>query len=402
VYNKKNWPALAARALYHVFSSQTKPAGQGSLTDPRRLTVMRPILAQINLAALRANLRVARERAPGAQILAVVKANAYGHGLMRVLPALADADGLALLELDAAIALREHHYARRILLLEGFFSTDELPEIAARRLAVVVHHNEQVRMLESTSLARPLEVFIKINTGMNRLGFKPDQVHDIAARLSRASSVAALRLMTHLARAEEDDGVQEQLQAFERACSGLSYPRSVANSAGVVKYETVGGDYVRPGIMLYGSSPFPYDTADMLGLKAVMTLRSELIAVQDLKANDSVGYGGGYTAARAHRVGVIACGYGDGYSRHAPNGTPVLVCGRKVRTAGRVSMDLMTVDLSDVPEAGIGSPAVLWGEGLSVDDVAAAASTVGYELLCRVTARVPFVTTEVGSVDVEL
>jgi alanine racemase len=154
--------------------------------------------------------------------------------------------------------------------------------------------------------------------------------------------------------------------------------------------------------MLYGSSPFPYDTADMLGLKAVMTLRSELIAVQDLKANDSVGYGGGYTAARAHRVGVIACGYGDGYSRHAPNGTPVLVCGRKVRTAGRVSMDLMTVDLSDVPEAGIGSPAVLWGEGLSVDDVAAAASTVGYELLCRVTARVPFVTTEVGSVDVEL
>jgi alanine racemase len=233
-------------------------------------------------------------------------------------------------------------------------------------------------------------------------GFKPDQVREIAERLSRASSVAALRLMTHLARADEDDGVQEQLQTFERACSGLSYPRSVANSAGVVRYDTIGGEYVRPGIMLYGSSPFPYDTADMLGLKAVMTLRSELIAVQDLKANDSVGYGGGYTAARAHRVGVIACGYADGYSRHAPNGTPVLVCGRKVRTAGRVSMDLMTVDLSDVPEAGIGSPAVLWGEGLSVDDVAAAASTVGYELLCAVTARVPFVTTEVGSVDIEL
>jgi alanine racemase len=257
-------------------------------------------------------------------------------------------------------------------------------------------------MLESTSLARPLEVFIKVNTGMNRLGFRPDQVRDIAARLSRASSVAALRLMTHLARAEEDDGVQEQLQAFERACSGLSYPRSVANSAGVVKYNAVGGDYVRPGIMLYGSSPFPYDTAEMLGLKPVMTLRSELIAVQDLKANDSVGYGGGYTAARAHRIGVIACGYGDGYSRHAPNGTPVLICGRKVRTSGRVSMDMMTVDLSDVPEAGIGSPAVLWGEALSVDDVAAAASTVGYELLCSVTSRVPFVTTEVGSVDVEL
>ena len=166
----------------------------------------RPILAQVNLAALRANLRVARERATGAQVLAVVKANAYGHGLMRVLPALAEADGLALLELDAAVALREHHYARRILLLEGFFGAGELPEIAARRVAVVVHHNEQVRMLETTSLARPLEVFIKVNTGMNRLGFRPDQVHEIAERLSRASSVAALRLMTHLARAEEDDG----------------------------------------------------------------------------------------------------------------------------------------------------------------------------------------------------
>lgn len=402
MYNKKNWPALAARALYHVLSSQTKPAGHSSPIDLRPFTVTRPILAQINLAALRANLHVARERAPGAQVLAVVKANAYGHGLMRVLPALAEADGLALLELDAAIALREQHYARRILLLEGFFDAGELPEIAARRLAVVVHHNEQVRMLETTSLARPLEVFIKINTGMNRLGFKPDQARDIAERLSRASSVAALRLMTHLARADEDDGVQEQMNAFERACSGLSYPRSVANSAGVIRFDAVGGDYVRPGIMLYGSSPFPYDTADMLGLKPVMTLRSELIAVQELKANDSVGYGGGYTAARAHRIGVIACGYADGYSRHAPNGTPVLVCGRKVRTAGRVSMDLMTVDLSEVPDAAVGSPAVLWGEGLSVDDVAAAASTVGYELLCAVTPRVPFVTTEIGSVDIEL
>ncbi|MGH8849625.1 MAG: alanine racemase [Casimicrobiaceae bacterium] len=362
----------------------------------------RPILAQINLAALRANLRVARERAPGAQLLAVVKANAYGHGLMRVLPALADADGMALLEIDAAVALREQHYARRILLLEGFFSTGELPEIAARRIAVVVHHNEQVRMLETTTLARPLEVFIKVNTGMNRLGFRPEQVHEIAERLSRAGSVAALRLMTHLARAEEDEGVQEQLLVFEHACSGLSYPRSLANSAGVIKFDTVGGDYVRPGIMLYGSSPFPYDTAEMLGLQPVMTLRSELIAIQDLKPNDSVGYGGGYTAARAHRIGVVACGYADGYSRHAPNGTPVLVCGRKVRTAGRVSMDLMTVDLSEVPEAVVGSPVVLWGEGLSVDDVAAAASTVSYDLLCAVTARVPFVTTAVGRIDIEI
>ena len=362
----------------------------------------RPILAQINLAALRANLHMARERAKSAQVLAVVKANAYGHGLLRVLPALAEADGLALLELESAVTLREHHYARRVLLLEGFFDVGELPEIAARRLAVVVHHIEQVRMLETAALGRPLEVFIKINSGMNRLGFRPDQARDIGERLSRAKSVAALRMMTHLARAEEEEGIAEQMQAFELACAGLSYPRSVANSAGVFRYDVVGGDYVRPGIMLYGASPFPYDTAAMLGLTPVMTLRSELIAIQELKPNDSVGYGGGYTAARSHRIGVVACGYADGYPRHAPSGTPVLVCGRKVRTAGRVSMDMMTVDLTDAPEAAVGSPVVLWGEGLPVDDVAGAASTVGYQLLCALAARVPVVTTEIGKIDIEL
>ncbi len=362
----------------------------------------RPILAQINLAALRANLGVARQRSVGAQVLAVVKADAYGHGLARVLPALADADGLALLELDAAIALREKHYARRILLIEGFFSPDELPEIAARRLAIVVHHTEHLRMLETATLSRPLEVFIKINTGMNRLGFRPEEAGAVAERLSRAASVAALRMMTHLARADEEEGLHEQLRVFEQACKGLPYPRSIANSAGVLRFDEVGGDYVRPGIMLYGASPLHYDTAQSLGLTPVMTLRTELVAIQDLKANDSVGYGGDYTAARAHRVGVVACGYADGYPRHAPNGTPVLVCGRKVRTAGRVSMDMMTIDLTDVPEAVVGSPVVLWGEGLPVEDVAAAASTVSYELLCAVAPRVPFVTTHVGKVDIEL
>ena len=344
----------------------------------------------------------ARERAVGAQILAVVKANAYGHGLKRVLPALSEADGLALVELEAAIALRERHYARRILLLEGFFDASELPEIATRRLAVVVHHAAQIKMLEAATLERPIEVFIKINTGMNRLGFRPGDVHAIVDRLAQTPNVAVMRLMTHLARADEEDGLHEQLDVFEEACRGLPYPRSVANSAGVLRYAEVGGEYVRPGIMLYGSSPFPYDTAEMLGLEPVMTLKSALIGVQDLKPNQSVGYGGTYTAARAHRIGVVACGYADGYPRHAPNGTPVLVCGKKARTAGRVSMDLMTVDLTEVPEATIGSPVVLWGEGLPVDDVAAAASTVGYHLLTSVTARVPFVTTEVGKVDIEL
>jgi alanine racemase len=362
----------------------------------------RPLIAQVNLSALRANLAKARERVADAQLLAVVKADAYGHGLMRVLPALSDADGLALLELDAAVALRERHYARRILLLEGFFAADELPEIAARRLAVVVHHIEQVKMLEAATLLRPIEVFVKVNTGMNRLGFRPPEVHAIVERLSHTPSVAVLRLLTHLARAEEEDGLRAQLDLFEEACTGLPYPRSLANSAGVIRYREVGGDYVRPGIMLYGSSPFPYDTAEMLGLAPVMTLKSALIGVQDLKPNESVGYGGTYTAARPVRIGVVACGYADGYPRHAPNGTPVLVCGKKVRTAGRVSMDMLTVDLTEGPDAAIGSPVVLWGEGLPVDDVAAAASTVGYELLCAVAPRVAFVTTEIGKVDIEL
>ena len=362
----------------------------------------RPLFAQINLAALTANLARARELAGGAQVLAVAKADAYGHGLVRVLPALEQADGLALLELDAAVALRERHYTRRILLLEGFFEERELAEIAQRRLAVVVHHVDQVAMLEAAALARPLEVFVKINTGMNRLGLAPDDVAPVCERLSQCPAVAALRLMTHFARAEDDDGLTEPLDVFERVCRGLPYPRSIANSAGVIRYAEVGGDIVRPGIMLYGATPFPGESAQALGLQPVMTLRSRLINVRELQANESVGYGATYTAARPHRLGVVACGYADGYPRLAPNGTPVLVCGKRVRMAGRPSMDMLTVDLTEVPEARIGSPVVLWGEGLPVDDVASAASTIGYELLCAVAPRVPFVATRVGALDLEL
>jgi alanine racemase len=362
----------------------------------------RPLFAQINLAALAANLSRVRECAPRAEVFAVVKANAYGHGLARVLPALSQAEGLALLELEGAIDLRERHYTRRILLIEGFFEAQELPEIARRRLAVVVHHPDQIRMLETVPLVRPLEVFVKVNSGMNRLGFQPNEIAQLCARLDKTGGVAALRLMTHIARADEDDGLSDALARFEEACRGLPYPRSLANSAGVIRNHEVGGDIVRPGIMLYGGSPFPYDTAAMLGLQPVMTLRSQLIAVQDLKVNESVGYGATWTASRPQRIGVVACGYADGYPRHAPNGTPVLVCGKKVRTAGRVSMDMLTVDLSEVPEARVGSPVVLWGEGLPVDDVAAAASTVGYELLCALAPRVRVVESTVGAVDLEL
>ena len=362
----------------------------------------RPLYAQVNLSALRGNLAQVRSRAPDTQVLAVVKADAYGHGLARVLPALADADGLALVELERAYELRSLRYTRRVLLLEGFFAAAELPEIANRRLAVVVHHSEQLRMLETTPVSRPLEVFLKINTGMNRLGLRPADVPTAIDRLTHCDAVATLRLMTHFARADEPDGVEAQLATFDAACRGLPYPRSIANSAGIVRFGEVGGDIVRPGIMLYGATPFAHDSAQSLGLSPVMTLRSEIIAVQDLAAGDSVGYGASYTAARTHRIGVVACGYADGYPRHAPSGTPVEVCGRITRLAGRVSMDMMTVDLTDIPEATVGSPVVLWGEGLPVDEVAAAAGTVGYELLCAVAPRVPFVVSAFGKLDLEL
>jgi alanine racemase len=362
----------------------------------------RPLHAQINLTAFRSNLAFARARAAKSQVLAVVKANAYGHGITRVLPALADADGLALVELDAAVDLRLRHYTRRILLLEGFFAVTELPEIAARRIAVVIHNVEQVRMLETAKLERPLEVFLKVNTGMNRLGIRPEEVHGVIERLTHCDTVATVRLMTHLARADEPGGIKDQLAIFNAACEGLPYPRSIANSAGVIRYDEVGGDIVRPGIMLYGATPFADRSAQTIGIEPVMTLRSEIVAVQHLKAGESIGYGGTYTAGGPQRIGVVACGYADGYPRHAPNGTPVLVCGRRTHTAGRVSMDMLTVEITHLPEATVGSAVVLWGEGLPVDEVAQAAGTVGYELLCAIAPRVPFVVSQFGKLDLEL
>jgi len=247
----------------------------------------RPIFAQINLAALASNVAKARERAPRAQLLAVVKADAYGHGLLRVLPALAEADGLALLELDAAIRVRDARYSRRIVLLEGFFEARELAEIASARIAVVVHHLDQVAMLERAVLARPLEVFVKVNSGMNRLGLAPADVVPVCERLSHAPAVAALRLMTHFARADEDDGLAEALATFESACSNLPYPRSLANSAGVFRFGEVGGDIVRPGIMLYGATPFAYQTAESLGLQLIFIMpTSKCGPFMDLISNE--------------------------------------------------------------------------------------------------------------------
>lgn len=352
----------------------------------------RPLVAHVDTAAIASNLARARALARGAGVLAVVKANAYGHGLARVLPALAAADGLALIELDAAVLLRDAGYRRPILLLEGFFDATELQEIVARSLGVVVHCADQLRMLEGARPTAPIETWVKVNTGMNRLGFAPSEVAGACERLEALGTAAPLRLMMHFAGADEEGGIAGPLARFEDACRGLPYARSVANSAGIVRYAEAGGDIVRPGIMLYGATPFADRSAAALGLVPAMTLRSRVIGVQALAAGESVGYGATFVAPRPMRIGVVACGYADGYPRHAPSGTPAIVAGQRVGIAGRVSMDMLTVDLSAAPRAGLGSDVVLWGEGLPVDEVAAAAGTVGYELLCAVAPRVAFVT----------
>lgn len=351
----------------------------------------RPISATIDLGALRHNLGVARQHAPRSRTFAVIKANGYGHGLLRAARGLRDAEGFALLELEAAVQLREAGHRQRIVLLEGMFEARDVPVMAAHRIATVVHSGEQIKILRELAPGAALDVMLKINTGMNRLGFNPAETPAALAALKSNPGVAQVTLMTHFATADEARGVAWQMAEFERAARGLELPRSLANSAAIIRYPETHCDWVRPGIMLYGCSPFPENTAVELGLRPAMTLASELIAVRQLRRGDPVGYGGIYTAERDMRIGVVACGYADGYPRHAPNGTPVAIDGRLTGTVGRVSMDMLCVDLSGMPEAVVGSRAVLWGEGNPVEHVASAAGTVGYELLCAVAPRVPVV-----------
>lgn len=362
----------------------------------------RQLVAQINLSALKNNLQRVRECAPGAQVLAVVKADAYGHGLFRVLPALDSADGLALMECDAAIALREARYTRKILMLEGFFSQGELELFSKHRIATAVHSQEQMEMLERAQLERPLEIFLKINSGMNRLGFMPEQVKACVDRLSRMSQVAAIRLMTHLGRAETREGSATQLERFEEACHGLPYPKCIANSAGILRYNAVGGDIVRPGLMLYGASPIPNRPAAGFGLQPVMSLHSELIAIQDVPAGEFVGYGEVYRTTRHSRIGVVACGYADGYPVTAKSGTPVIVAGKRARLVGRPAMDMLMVDVTDIPEANPGSPVKLWGEDLPIEEISRASGILSYQLFTGITKRVKFMTTTLGKIDFEL
>lgn len=350
----------------------------------------RPIVATINQQALRHNLTVVRQAAPASRVWSVVKANAYGHGIDRVREALSATDGFALLNMEEAILLREQGWKKPILLLEGFFQPEDLQLIDRYRLTTSVHSNWQIKALASASLSAPVDIYLKMNSGMNRLGFRPEQVSGAWQKLRALSNVGEMTLMAHFADAENPQGLIAPLQRVEQAAEGLNCPRSLSNSACTLWHPEAHFDWVRPGIILYGASPSG-DWQDIAGsgLKPVMTLSSEIIAVQQLQAGDGVGYGYRYHASTAQRIGVIACGYADGYPRHAPTGTPVCVDGVMTQVVGAVSMDMITVDLTPCPQAGIGSSVELWGEQVKIDQVAKAAGTVGYELMCALAPRVP-------------
>ena len=331
-----------------------------------------------------------RVAAPGRRVAAAVKAEGYGHGLVRVARTL-DADAFAVAGIEEALTLREAGVTRPILLLEGVFEAAELPLCAHHGFEIAVHHPEQVRLLEHARLEGPLRVWLKIDTGMHRLGLEPETVAAIWQRLRDCPSARPdLGLMSHLARADERDCAYttRQLQTFEAAVAGLPGERSLANSAAILGWPPTHFDWVRPGIMLYGASPFVDSLAPDEDLRPVMTLHTRLISIKRLRRGEPVGYGGTWTCPEDMDVGVAAVGYGDGYPRHAPSGTPVLVNGREAALIGRVSMDMITLDLRQHPEARIGDPVVLWGEGLPVERIAQAAGTISYTLLCGVTARV--------------
>jgi alanine racemase len=372
----------------------------------------RPIQAFIDLSALESNLQVAR-RATSARIMSVIKADGYGHGLMRTAEALAATDGFALLDIQDAVRLREAGFRQAILLLEGFFSVEDLPVIAEFDLTSVIHSVWQIAMLDAYPCSSPkgkgvLDVWLKVNSGMNRLGFAPQQVTQVMEQLRRHRAVRDITLMTHFANADEARGVSGPLALFNDLAASYRVARSLANSAALLRYPATHADWVRPGIMLYGASPFTEVSAQQLGLKPAMTLSSRIIAIQELRAGDEVGYGALFRAGHAMRIGIVACGYADGYPRLAPGGRvepeapgtprptpsgwsamPILVDGEHTVTLGRVSMDMLYVDLSTLPQAGVGSRVVLWGSGLPIEEVARTAGTVSYELMCALSKRVP-------------
>ena len=351
---------------------------------------MRPARALIDLSALRHNYRLAK-RLSGCRALAVVKANAYGHGALECAAALADeADGFAVSAIEEALELREAGHRQPIVLLEGWFEASELALICRHDLWPVIHHHGQLQDLEQADIARPLHVWLKLDSGMHRTGFSPAEYPHIWRRLQASAKVAELTSITHFSRADEPETgrTEQQLDVFRQATSGLQGNTSLCNSAGVLAWPQAHGNWVRPGIMLYGATPFAFAQPQAADLRPVMQLDSRVIAVHQVGPGEPVGYGSRFTTRRASRLGLVAMGYADGYPRHAVDGTPVLVDGQRTALVGRVSMDMLTVDLTDLPASGLGSHVRLWGTGLDAGEVASHAGTISYQLFCNLN-RVP-------------
>ena len=362
-------------------------------------SINRPILASIHTDAFQHNLNRVRELAPDSKIWAVVKSGAYGHTFEAALNGLASTDGFALLNMQNALRLREAGWQGRMLLLEGLFHENELTLAEKLSCDLVVHCETQVQWLEKYKAHKSFNIFLKMNTGMNRLGLKPEAYRTAFHRLHAAGN--KMHHMTHFANADQVDRlptVGSQLELFNETIEGLDAPTSLANSAAILWHRNALGDWVRPGIMLYGASPTGlYADIKNAHLKAVMQLQSEIIDIQSLEKGDRVGYGGRFEAPEAMRIGIVACGYADGYPRHAKDGTPVWVSdgskggGVVCPILGRVSMDMLSIDLRGASHAKIGSTVELWGDRVPVDDVAQMSDTIGYELLCAVAPRVPVV-----------
>ena len=362
----------------------------------------RPILATIHTAALRNNIQRASRAAPDSKVWAVVKANAYGHGIERVFEGLRSADGFALLDLDEAMRVRKLGWRGPILLLEGVFEQRDLELCSRLGLWHTVHCDEQIQMLATHKTEVPHRVFLKMNSGMNRLGFAPHQYCAAWTRLNALPQVEEISLTTHFSDADGAKGIEEQLRVFNATTQDLPGERSLANSAATLRHSiSAAADWVRPGIALYGSAPdFPEHTHADWQLLPTMTLSSKIIATQSINTPATVGYGSTFIADKPMTIGVVACGYADGYPRHCSTGTPVLVQGVLTRMVGRVSMDMITVDLDPLTFAGVevcvGSEVTLWGRAsngavLPIDEVAQAGGTVGYELMCALAQRVPTV-----------
>lgn len=350
------------------------------------------VFAHIDVAALQHNLQAVKALAPDSCVLAMIKANGYGHGLLRVAGALAAADAFGVASIDEAMNLRQAGVAKPIVVMSGFIDRDELMQMVEHNLTAVLHQIEQVNLLQQHALATPLSVWLKVDTGMFRLGFSPEQLNSVYQRLATNPNVKQpLGFMTHLACSDElaNGHTSAQIALFEKS---ILWPgaRSLACSAAIIAWPQTHADWVRPGIMLYGASPFSHCHAAELGLKPVMSLSSRLVAIKPLRKGDKVGYGATWECPHDTHLGIASIGYGDGYPRQAPNGTPVLVNGQRCALVGRVSMDLISIDLEHQPNAKVGDPVLLWGKQLPVEEIAAAAGTSCYELLCKVTARVPF------------